>query len=281
MIFRLTLLLAPLLLLAGCGPNPARHATLPAGVERLGLTDPAGVVTLSYLRAGPADAPRLIFVHGTPGDASNYLAYLADPPENTEVISVDRPGFGQSPANDPEALTFAGQADALAELLVERDGRWPVLVGHSLGGPIVCRVAADRPAQVGGLVVLAGSVSPALEYPRWYNWAGALPPMRWLLPASLKRANDEVFAAKTQTRALAEVLPRVSCRVVVVQGTEDELVPAGNADYLLDHLPNAASVRGYWLRGAGHFLPWEHETMVRQAVAEARGASPAPAPAAR
>ncbi|MEO1235983.1 MAG: alpha/beta hydrolase [Planctomycetota bacterium] len=252
----------------GCAAGKHTDERLPAGVERVTLTDASGRATLPYLRAGPRDAPRVIFVHGTPGAAANYLAYLAEPPAGVEVVSVDRPGFGQSPRDDPASLTFAGQAAALGPLLVERGGRWPVLVGHSLGGPIVCRAAADRPGRVGGLVVLAGSVDPELERPRWYNVLGAVPPLPWLLPGSLRRANDEVFAAPRQTRELAGVLGGVACPVVVVQGGRDRLVPPGNADYLLDHLPNAASVSVDLIAEAGHFLPWWHEDAVRRAIAE-------------
>lgn len=151
-------------------------------------------------------------------------------------------------------------------LLVERDGKRPVLVGHSLGGPIVLRLAADRPDAVGGVVVLAGSVDPALERPRWYNVAGAVPPIPWLLPAALRRANEEIFAAPRETQALAKVLGRVVCPVVIVQGQRDTLVPAANADYLLNALPNAERVELMLLPGAGHFLPWEHESTVRRAI---------------
>ncbi|MEL7087133.1 MAG: alpha/beta hydrolase [Planctomycetota bacterium] len=239
------------------------------GIERLDIVAEDGSTALSYFRAGEPDGRRLIFVHGTPGDATNYLDYLADPPAGWEVISVDRPGFGRSSADGKRSLTFAGQAEALTPLLVERDGRWPVLVGHSLGGPIVLRSAADRPHRVGGVVVLAGSVDPALERPRWYNVVGAVPPVSWLLPGPMRRANDEIFAAPAETQALADVLDRVTCPVVIVQGQEDVLVPAANADYLLDSLPNAKRVNLILIPGAGHFLPWEHGPTVRRAIEEA------------
>ncbi|MEM8737614.1 MAG: alpha/beta hydrolase [Planctomycetota bacterium] len=271
------LCLTALVALVGCGFGPPAHGPLPPGITRQAVANPElgqppahgnSPIELSYLRAGPTEAPRVIFVHGTPGDATNYLAYLSDPPAQTQVFSIDRPGFGQSPADGDTSLTFAGQAAAIAPLLVTHDGRPPILVGHSLGGPIVCRLAADYPDRVGGLVILAGSVDPQLEKPRWYNILGAVPPLPWLIPRTWARANDEVFAAPQQTRLLAQVLPQIRCPVVVVQGGKDRLVPAGNADYIQTHLPNASYIQVHRLPNAGHFLPWQHEDVVRNAIDE-------------
>ena len=266
---RCTVLLVLTILVTGCVAIPDASRELPAGVERASIYATLDPTALSYLRAGPDDARRLILVHGTPGDAANFLDYLAAPPDGWEVVSVDRPGFGMSSATGDASLTFGGQAAALEPLLVERDGRWPVLVGHSLGGPIVLRLAADYPDRIGGVVVLAGSVDPHLEYPRWYNVAGAIPPFVWLLPEPLRRANDEVFAAQAGTEKLAADLHRVTCPVVIVHGDRDGLVPVQNADFLLEALPNASRVTLFLIPEAGHFLPWEHEATVRRAIEEA------------
>ncbi|MEM7625553.1 MAG: alpha/beta hydrolase [Planctomycetota bacterium] len=255
--------------LAGCGPPQLIADLGNEGIKRLETVPSATPEPMSYLRAGDPNGRRLIFVHGTPGDATNYLGYLAEPPAGWEVISVDRPGFGNSPADGKTSLTFAGQAAAVEPLLVERNRKKPVLVGHSLGGPIVLRLAADQPDAVGGVVVLAGSVDPDLEYPRWYNVMGAIPPISWLLPGAMRRANDEVYAAQEGTRRLAKDLNRVVCPVVIVHGQRDALVPVGNAHFLLEALPNAARLRLFLLPRAGHFLPWEHGPTVRRAIEEA------------
>lgn len=253
--------------LGGCGPTLQRYDAPPPGAERRVIRNADGVAVLSYLRAGPPEARRLIFVHGTPGDATNYLDFLARPPAGWQVLSVDRPGFGQSrPGAGDDTLTFAGQAAALLALLGEAAGEKPVLVGHSLGGPIVLRAAADHPEKVGGVVVLAGSVDPALERPRWYNHLGALPPVSFFLSRGLSRSNREIFAAPEQTRRLAGVLDQVVCPVAVVQGGKDTLVPPANAAFLLENLPHARRVELWLLPEAGHFLPWENADTVRRAI---------------
>src|SRR3546814_16092495 len=49
------------------------------------------------------------------------------------------------------------------------NGAPAIVVGHSLGGPIAAKLAMDYPDRVRGLLLLAPSVAPALEAPRWYQ----------------------------------------------------------------------------------------------------------------
>ncbi|MGQ0627441.1 MAG: alpha/beta fold hydrolase [Phycisphaerales bacterium] len=264
----LTLVLASL---AGCGPiivaDQARMLSVPR--EQVTLADGQGV--LSYLRAGESGRPRLVYVHGTPGDATEWANYLTSPVEGLESIAVDRLGFGQS---GPAATTsFADHARSLGPLLVEREGQWPILLGHSLGGPIVALAAANQPEKVRAIVILAGSLDPALEEPKWYNFAAEWAIFSWLLSENLLTANREIMAARRETLALQGALSGVRCPVVVVQGGKDELVPRANVEYMKRMFVSAASMEVIELPNAGHFLPWEHEPVVRSAIERAVRAS--------
>ncbi len=219
--------------------------------------------------AGDREAVRVIYVHGTPGEASGWINYLQDPVPGTESIAIDRPGFGKSvPLNGPSkpVVSFQAQANAIAPLLVKRDGRWPVLVGHSLGGPIVARLAADHPDRVGGIIILAGSLDPALEDLKWFNHLAATPGLRLLIPKPLRTSNAEIFAAREQTEQLAEVLDQIRCPVVILHGTDDTLVPYANVVYMRRTLTNASRIDLQGFENEGHFLPWRREAEVRSAV---------------
>lgn len=258
----LALGLAMLALLAGCGPLLNADTRL-AGLPRAATPSPLGidvsyVASVQTLESLPTR--RIIYVHGTPGDASSYARYLREPIAGTHAIAIDRPGFGQT--GGPVVCSFEDQARALEPFLL--DGDRVVLVGHSLGGPIVARAAADYPDRVGAIVILAGSLDPDLEDLRWFNYAGgALHP---LLPRTLRHSNMEIFDAGKQTRLLAGVLDRVVCPVVIVHGTEDTLVPHANVEYMKRAFRNAASVDALTLHDADHFIPWTHEPEVRAAV---------------
>lgn len=232
---------------------------------RLSIGKLAGTRIAAW-EAGSEGARRLIFVHGTPGSAAMWRRYLADPVPGLHAIAFDRPGFGRT--RPPAALvSFEAQAAALEPLLApSRQGRWPILVGHSLGGPIIARAAADHPERVAGLVILAGSLDPMLERPRWFNRLADWMPVRLLLGQALRHANDEILAAPRHTRELAGILDRVRCPVVILHGTEDSLVPYENVRFMQRAFVNAASVEVVSLEGADHFIPWTHEQRVRDAV---------------
>lgn len=234
------------------------------------MTDPVSGNALSYVYSGDTKAPRVIYIHGTPGDAGAFAMYIRDGIEGVESISIDRPGFGQTGGR--AVRSFEAQAAAFEPLLIERVGQWPVLVGHSLGGPIVARAAADYPERVGAIVIIAGSLDPGLEHPRWFNYVGAM--LNPVLPSALAISNAEIFAAPEQTKLLANVLDKVRCPVVIVHGTEDGLVPYANVEYMQRAFTNAASVEVITIEGGSHFIPWKDPGVVRDAVVRSLNSQP-------
>lgn len=265
-------------LLFGCAPGPRADGRSAAELTRAATAAAPGVAQVSYLRAGDPSHPRVIFIHGTPGDATAYADYLLQPVPGLEAVAVDRPGFGQS-AREP-VLSYAAQAAAVAPLLESRAGRWPIVVGHSLGGPIAARLAADHPDRVSGLVILAGSLDPALERPAWYNHLAAAPVLSLLVPRTIRTSNAEIFAGPAETESLRAVLARVRCPVILIHGDRDSLVPVANVDYVRRSMTGASSIEVIVIRGAGHFIPWRHEATVRDAIARLASGPPAPAPTA-
>ncbi|MCF6241854.1 MAG: alpha/beta fold hydrolase, partial [Bacteroidales bacterium] len=152
------------LLMAGLfGRSSLKRVTATSGIDRRILAAHSDFSKpLSYLAAGGATAQRVIFIHGTPGSATSWLDFLSDVPGGFEFIAVDRPGFGQS-CPDQATVSLDAQAAALRPLLVRRNGRWPLVVGHSFGATIAAKLAAKYPSQVGGLILVAGAMNPELE----------------------------------------------------------------------------------------------------------------------
>ncbi len=222
---------------------------------------------LSILRAGVVNGPLLILVHGTPGEATGWADYLLDPPKGMEVIAVDRLGFGQS-GPDGAVTSLAAQAEAVAALL-PKDGRQVVLLGHSLGGPIVAQLAATHPARISAVVLLAASLDPALESIHPVQWVGAWAPVRFFLPRAMRNANAELIAHKVELQKLAALLPAIRAKIIIVHGTNDDLVPVANVAYMQTQLTGAACVKTVLLEGRNHFLPWNSVDVVRNAILQA------------
>lgn len=222
-------------------------------------------VTLAYRRAGPTDARRLIFIHGTPGDSSAWADELVDPLPGFEVIAVDRLGFG---ASKPARVftSYHDQAAAISPLLITRNGQAPIIVGHSLGGPIAATLCAENPDRVGSLLILAGSFDPVMEEPHWYNHAASWGIFSWMLPDVMLKSNKEMFAGRDETTLLTPKLGTITCPVIILQGEKDTLVPPSNAAYAKERLTGARSVEVEMLSKEGHFLPWKQRDTMRELI---------------
>ena len=254
-----------LLATTGCAPpGPvASEAAVQAMRFNLDVGGARGA-RISYLRAGNAVGPRLLLVHGTPGSASGWADYLVNPPQGTEVVALDRPGFGQS---GPDGAVTGLDAQAAAVVaLFPADDRPVVLLGHSLGGPVVARVAASHPTRVKAVVLLAASLDPGQESIHPMQHVGAWAPIRGMLPRAIRNANAELMALKPELEALAAMLPLIKAKVVIVHGTNDDLVPVANVPFMQAHLTGSRCVKTVLLEGRNHFLPWNSADAVREAV---------------
>lgn len=242
-----------------------------AAEARLGLHRRQAVVAalddlgLSYLQSGSGTGRLIILVHGTPGDLSAWLEYLTEPGPGLRLIAYDRPGFGLSgPEKAYPSLT--DQAAALAELIRAVDGSQPILVGHSLGGPIICRTAIDHPDLVGSLVVIAGSLDPDQEVIAWYQRLARWGPISALLPQAWTNSNEELLPLKEELQKLATRLGEIRSPVAIIHGRKDRLVPVANADFLADRLTGSARVDKQILPDEDHFLIWTDPGPILRAI---------------
>src|SRR3546814_9372798 len=64
------------------------------------------------------------------------------------------------------------------------------------------QLAIDYPDRVRGLLLLAPSVAPALEAPRWYQRLATWRVGQWLLPRTLIDANRELMPLQAQLREI-------------------------------------------------------------------------------
>ena len=250
------------LLYACAGAGSARDD--PWEATRSGKLVP-GVGEVIWFAGGEDAARAVVFVHGTPGSASAWKDYIQNVPSGFNFLAIDRPGFG---ASSHSAVPELGrQADALVSLLPD-DGGKAILVGHSLGGPIIARAAVDFPDRVGALVIVAGSLDPGLEKINPLQYVGRWWPVSKMLPGSLYNSNLEIFALKAELELLKQDLARITIPVIIVHGTKDRLVPYENVAYMKQAMTNAA-LEVVTLEGQNHFLPWNSKDIVDEAIRRA------------
>ena len=221
---------------------------------------------LHFVEAGVPGKPLVIFIHGTPGTWQAFQTYLQDERLSTRLhlIALDRPGFGRS--EQLGALPrFADQAAAVAALFNLNGSQQKILVvGHSLGGSISYRVAADYAGQVGAVLAISSALDPDLSTPRWYNYFAKLPPIRWIIPTDLAMSNKEMMPLADELSGLRDKLGGLNMPITIIQGNEDGLVHIDNVAYAEKMLPpDQIKVMRYPHRG--HFIVWqEHDQVVAE-----------------
>jgi pimeloyl-ACP methyl ester carboxylesterase len=102
----------------------------------------------------------VIFVHGWTCDDSSWQGQVGPISSNRRVITLDLPGHGRSgmPAKGFSMELFARAVEAVrAEAEVDK----AVLVGHSMGTPVIRKYALLYPDRVAGLVLVDGLVQIA------------------------------------------------------------------------------------------------------------------------
>jgi pimeloyl-ACP methyl ester carboxylesterase len=246
-----------------------------------------------YAYSGDPDKPGLLFIHGTPGDWAAFETYLASPALQEEyfMISVDRLGWGKSviskanitplskgnknSENQAQNKKIAGdfdlQARSIASVMAQHPNKNWMLVGHSLGASIAPKVAIIEPNRVSALLLLAGSLSPKLGKPRWYNRLASTIIAKWILPDNLDYSNDEIMALRKELEVLDQQIKssQLNLQVVVIQGLKDRLVSPKNADYAKQnwqqHFIDLTTIE---LPDAGHFIPWQQSQLVIQTIRE-------------
>jgi pimeloyl-ACP methyl ester carboxylesterase len=190
------------------------------------------------------DAPTLVFLHEGLGSVSMWRDFPEKAAAATGCAAVvySRYGYGQSDAlREPRAVNYmhTEALEMLPELLEKLTIREPVLVGHSDGASIALLYAAARDG-VSGLVLMAPhvfvedlSVKSIAEAKTAFESTD--------LPQKLGRHHAD--AAKTfrgwndiwlhpdfRGWNIEEVLPRVVCPVLAIQGFDDEYGTMGQLE---------------------------------------------------
>ncbi|WP_462251438.1 alpha/beta fold hydrolase [Ekhidna sp.] len=208
----------------------------------------------------------IAFVHGSPGSWSAFIDFFnADSLLNRfDMLSIDRAGFGNSGFGIAEP-SMQVQAFQINEVLNQFPSKKKILIGHSLGGPVVSRMAMDFPDQYIGMILVAPSIDPEMEKDEWYRKAintkvGAL-----FTPKEFEVSNDEIMPLKKELEDMLPLWEQIKIPTIVIQGTDDSLVPKENADFAEKMLPDTLLTVSL-LDGANHFIPWSHPKEIIKAI---------------
>ncbi|KAI0374220.1 alpha/beta-hydrolase [Pilatotrama ljubarskyi] len=220
-----------------------------------------------YWILGPEDGPKVVLIHGisTPGVTWKRIApYLAEQGFRVLVYDLYGKGYSEAPKTTYDATFFVVQLALLLQYI-----RWDAahIVGFSMGGGVAAAFAASLPHLLAGKTVFIASAG-LLDHIRAPNPATRVPipeyrELRDLQASDLpgyRRALQSCFedgpirgleAAFDQVATVAVGPDRKSLQVLVVHGTDDEIVPREEADKIKARVPQAEVMT---VEGAAHDL---------------------------
>jgi abhydrolase domain-containing protein 17 len=195
----------------------------PEGLRK--IRGEAGELAVLYL-PNPGARFTLWYFHGNAEDLGDIEPRLRDFREaGFSVFAVEYPGYGHSAGQPSESAIYAAIATARDYLRNELKvpAEQTILYGHSLGGGPALQLALEE--RQGGVVLQSTFTSAFRVMTRWP-----------VLP----------FDQYQNIRKL----PRVSCPVLILHGTNDEVISFHHGEALF-----AAALepkRAMWMPGAGH-----------------------------
>src|SRR5437879_3197077 len=214
--------------------NPVQDDALPAAQETSFVTVQGR--KLEVLRITGADAPTLVFLHEGLGSVAMWrdFPHKAAAATGCAAVVYSRYGYGQSEVlREPRAVDYmhVEALEVLPELLQRLGIENPVLVGHSDGGSIALIYAAMSDG-VKGLVVMAPhvfvedisvrSIAEAKTAFEGTDLAEKLGRYHADAAKTFRGWNDIWLDSAFRSWNIEEVLPRIHCPVLAIQGFDDE-----------------------------------------------------------
>ena len=116
----------------------------------------ASVDGLAIHSSSVGAGPTLVFVHGWTCDSSSWNAQVAAFATKYRVITLDLPGHGESEGPRDGKFSMDLFARAVEAVRSEAGADRVVLIGHSMGAPVIRQYAHLYPNRVAGLVAVDG-----------------------------------------------------------------------------------------------------------------------------
>lgn len=288
----LALLLLPLVL-----GGPAAPAPLDPGVERIdgAALSPDGLHIRYHVLGG--GSPPIVFVHGWACDSSFWDAQVRHFANTHRVVALDLAGHGGS-GRGRKSWTVGAFAADVGAVLAALDLKGAVLVGHSMGGPVIVETARRYPDRVAALVPVDTFMSVTTKSSK-RDWDAFIATLRAdFRKAAADLVRKGMFLASSDRALVEHVVARVTAMppgigVAVMDGLWSYDASAALASVKLpircinsDRKPTqlaearrfAPQLEAVIVKGVGHFVmledPEGFNRLLEQAILELAPPSP-------
>ena len=235
---------------------------------------------LSFVDAGPSEAPTLLLIHGLASDSGTWeLAIAALAERGLRVIAPDLLGHGESD-KPVYGYSLDGFARSLAELLDAISVPRATFVGHSLGGAAAMHFAYNYPSYLERLVLVSSGglgqhVHPVLR-------AATLPGAHTLLRLLVNHRTAVVYrkprlhralrlppATVTNLRRAGRGLASPEGRAAFFATLHSVIKPSGQRQPIVDYFARRVPTMIVW-SGNDHVIPVSHAYATHQRLVDSR-----------
>ena len=257
-----------------------------------------GPYRVHYFEGGKG--PPLIFIHGLEGESLNWVEPMLDLRGHFHVYAIDLLGHGQTQQPDI-AYSIQQQSEMLRQFLAAQNIKSADLVGVSMGGWVVLKLAVEHPEVVNRLVVADAA---GLKFQRNFTVETFLPrtpeeltafmavltPRQYHPPYPLTRDLLQQFAQHawitrrifdsmlTYQDVLDGKLEGVNIPVLIIWGKEEKLIPMSVGEQMKQQLPQSSLLV---CTDSGHLAVYECWKKLKPEVAAFLSSPERPAPYVR
>jgi pimeloyl-ACP methyl ester carboxylesterase len=255
-------------------------------------------VKIRFVDTGGSRDPVVLLTSPWPESVYAFAPMWAMLAEHARLFAIDLPGFGRSERR-ADLLSPRAMGAFLAQLIAEADLGRPHLVGPDVGTSAALFAAAAHPERIAGVIVGTGGAAIPIQLGEpLKSWVldPDLDKYRRMDPRAIVNVAVDTIAGGVpdQIRAdyldsyagdrfaesmryvrrypeelpeLADLLPRITTPVTIINGRHDRVVPLANAEFLDERLPNSRVA----IIDAGHFVweeaPAEYASIILDSIA--------------
>ena len=129
-----------------------RYERYSAGLEKKSITLDFGKVV--YNENDVHSAVTLVLIHGFGGGKDTWNRVADQWDDEYHIIAIDLPGHAESVSKKDLGYTITQQAQRVKQFIDAKNIRGFYLLGHSMGGAIALRYAADQTQNVKALILI-------------------------------------------------------------------------------------------------------------------------------
>jgi len=145
-----SIIILSFLVFISCKKEPNHRASSFDGVE------------ISFDKQGKG-SPAIVFVHGWSNNRSVWDEQMAHFSNKYKIIAIDLGGHGQS-GDDRNVWTMSSYGEDIIAVINHLKLKKVILVGFSMGGPVVIEAAKKAPEKIAGLVLVDNLHNIEMKY---------------------------------------------------------------------------------------------------------------------